>query len=395
MRKPLSCLLVGIWLVSAACRLGAGSPSSPDAETLPPATTAVEGLPPRRLERLKRGVNLPFWFWSQLSLDEVRTRFGDADLALLARLGFTYVRLPFDMDFFYDASRPDLLDPAALAVFDEQLARLLGYGLAVSVDFHSTPWVSAAQSDYSAGLEDPGRQVLYLAFWKSLAAHLSRTDPERVFLEVMNEPGFWDDPAQWYALQRQVAAAIRSQAPHHTLLLTSAKSSWLTEFVEMQPVDDANVVYNFHFYEPFAFTHQGADWAVEVVQPLRRVPYPADPQAVAPLLADLPAASAEFLRQYGEERWDAAAIRRRVQQAAEWGERHAVAVICNEFGAFKPYAAAGDRLCWHRDVRLAFEQYGIGWALFEYESDFGLVERSEGESVLDAALAEALGLALK
>ena len=26
----------------------------------------------------------------------------------------------------------------------------------------------------------------------------------------------------------------------------------------MEPLHDSNVIYNFHFYEPFLFTHQGA-----------------------------------------------------------------------------------------------------------------------------------------
>ena len=43
---------------------------------------------------------------------------------------------------------------------------------------------------------------------------------------------------------------------------------------EMKPLSDHNVVYEFHDYEPFPFSHQGADWD-DTWQKLHDIPYPA------------------------------------------------------------------------------------------------------------------------
>ena len=41
------------------------------------------------------------------------------------------------------------------------------------------------------------------------------------------------------------------------------------------------MIYTFHDYEPFPFTHQGATWTDPAVAPLRDVPYPSTPENVA------------------------------------------------------------------------------------------------------------------
>ena len=129
---------------------------------------------------------------------------------------------------------------------------------------------------YSGALEDDDALVdNFTAFWRTFAAHLAATtDPEWVFIEALNEPVFEADPARWAAIQRDLLAVIREQAPQHTLLATSTNWSNLDTFLEMELLDDPNVVYNFHFYNPFLFTHQGATWTWDAVRNLQTSPTP-------------------------------------------------------------------------------------------------------------------------
>ncbi len=48
------------------------------------------------------------------------------------------------------------------------------------------------------------------------------------------------------------------------------------DLLAMEPLADGNVIYNFHFYEPHEFTHQGATWSVPWWSYTHGVPYPAD-----------------------------------------------------------------------------------------------------------------------
>ena len=342
------------------------------------------------------------WFWKgPQDPTQIDLRFVDKDFALIHTLGFTFVRLPIDLSSVMDATRPDLLDPAKLAHLDRALDLILSHGLAVIVDLHDVSTQTSGPIDYSGNLEnDPKLQETYIRFWQSFAHHLSGRDPRMVYLELMNEPGFKGHPQDWLPLQKRLLDAARQGAPRLTLIATSANASILNTFVQMDPVADPNVIYNFHFYEPPLFTYQGATWTANAaVRLLRQVPYPSSPEAVKTLVDSTNDATIKTdLQDYGSQHWDAAKIALALQQAADWGKHYHVRVICDEFGAYKLYAKPEDRQVYLHDVRTALEKLGIGWSMWEYDSGFGLVQRSGGFTqaptiLVDQPIAQALGLA--
>lgn len=348
-----------------------------------------------RFAHLARGINLPFWFWyGPEENDDIRNTFTDEDFTLIHDLGFTFVRVPINLDFLLDESRADLLNPEHLALLDEAMTQILAHELAIIVDLHSTTLDTARYPNiFSGRLEaDAGFIDVFEQFWRSFAGHLSQYDPEWVFIEPMNEPVYENNPMGWVPVQQRILAAIRERAPEHTLIATSAMWSNIGTLLYLPPLDDPNIVYNFHFYEPFWFTHQGADWAGEEAVRLHDIPYPSSPEAVAEILPKLHASSQEIIRWYGEERWNADKILARIGEAAAWAEEHGVRLICNEFGVYSRFADPEDRVQWIRDTRTAFEQYGIGWSMWEYHDSFGLVTRAYGKILVDWEVADALGL---
>jgi len=107
------------------------------------------------------------------------------------------------------------------------------------------------------------------------------------------------------ANSKELLRAIREKLPEHTLLATGAFWSNLSGLLSLQPVDDPDVWYNFHFYEPHIFTHQGATWGAAYEKYLRQVPYPSSPESVeqAILLVEDETLK-QYLRVYGEQRWN-------------------------------------------------------------------------------------------
>jgi beta-glucanase (GH16 family) len=377
-----------------------------------PAARAQEspGVSDGRFARLARGVNLSFWFWyGPGSLAEVERKFTESDFRQLRDLGFTYVRVPIDLGFLLDENDPDGLNDEALAVLDRGIQGLLDHDLAVIVDLHSTDQ-TYYENIFSGRLEaDPAFIDTFEAFWRALAAHLSSTDPERVFLEILNEPVYQDRTADWPPVQARLAAAIRAAAPDHTLIVTSASWSNIDTFIALEPLDDPNVIYNFHFYEPFLFTHQGADWAGEPIQDISGIPYPSSPENVEGVAQQLDEAfpadspyswAGSWARDYGRERWDINRIDERVRLAVDWTEQHGgLRLMCNEFGTYSRFAAPADRLQWIHDVRTTLEKYGIAWAMWDYlgiESGFGIVEKFQNGlksgTRMDGDVAATLGL---
>jgi hypothetical protein len=126
---------------------------------------------------------------------------------------------------------------------------------------------------------------------------------------------------------------------------------------------------------------------------LRDVPYPSSPEKIAPLLAaPSDPAAVQPLTRYGDERWDAGVMSKRIDQALEWAKQRHVPLWCGEFGAYRAYAPAADRARWVGDMRRTLESDGIGWDMWDYQASFGLVTKQDGKTTVDAGIAQALGL---
>jgi aryl-phospho-beta-D-glucosidase BglC (GH1 family) len=263
---------------------------------------------------------------------------------------------------------------------------MLQDGLRVIVDVHPS-------DEFKRRLRtDDAAVTRFCALWKALAAHYANTDPEQVFFEILNEPEF-ENAQQWNAVQTRAIAAIREVAPHHTIIATALHWSGLTDLLTSEPVSDTNVIYTFHDYEPFPFTHQGATWTMSQVRPLRRVPYPSSPEAIESNVSqEQKLIDQHWISTYGLNRWDAARIRSELSFAGKWAALHHVPVYCGEFGVYQPYADPAMRAAWLRDTRTALEEQDIGWAVWDYQGGFAVVTKENGKAKPIPAIAEALGL---
>ena len=342
----------------------------------------------RRAQHLQRGINVSHWFSQHpgdYSAQHTATETTPEDIATIARLGFDNVRLSIDatpLEAAFDGSGGDFL-----ARLDRALDSILAQGMAVQVDLH--PEDGFKQELRSS---DPAVDRL-VALWSKLAAHYADRDHERVFFEVMNEPEIYDLD-RWAGIQARVATAIRNAAPENTLIATGRNYSNIVDLLTLQPLTDGNVIYNFHFYEPHEFTHQGANWGEPYWRYEHDIPYPPDEASMAEKVKQVPDLADRYqLENYWLDHWDGHRIRLLIDEAAAWGRVNHVPLICNEFGVYRAVVEPASRLAWLRDVRSALEADGIGWAMWDYHNGFGVaVKDASGKSVVDPATVEALGL---
>src|SRR5262249_7844077 len=157
---------------------------------------------------------------------------------------------------------------------------------------------------------------------------------DRVFFEIMNEPAV--SPAIWNEQGARLVAAIRSEAPDHTIIYDHADYQRIDALTAVAPVADVNVVYAAHFYDPMIFTHQGLDWSEDPLRCLHQVPFPArrTDAAVVGLMSELTVRrhgdSVTAIRAALREPWTEARINDAMSQAAAWAKRHGRPVIINE-----------------------------------------------------------------
>ena len=95
---------------------------------------------------------------------------------------------------------------------------------------------------------------------------------------------------------------------------------------------------------------------------------------------------------YGQDHWDASRVDADINQAALWAKQNGVPLICNEFGAFRDVVEPQDRAAWIKDTRTALERHNIGWAMWDYDGNFGVATKKDGKAMLDETTVKALGL---
>jgi endoglucanase len=344
-----------------------------------------------RLAHLQRGINISGWFaqvYDQrgYTKEHFQSWTTAQDIALIHSMGFDHVRLSVDPRPMMMNHRPDEIPADYLSYLDAAVRMVLDQGLAVVIDLHP-------DSEFKARLAKDDSFVQECAdFWRALARHYSTWDAERVFLEILNEPEM-SDRYRWYGVQAKLAAAIREGAPQHTMIAAGARWSNDDELVFLEPLRDSNVIYNFHFYEPHIFTHQGATWGSYFWHWVKGLHYPSSPESAARVSAGVPDAVDRLaVIRYGQEHWDAARIDAEITQVAEWARQRGVPVMCNEFGVYRDFADPQDREAWIRDVRTSLEGHGMGWAMWDYSGNFGVVTKKDGRNVPDEITLRALGL---
>jgi endoglucanase len=342
-----------------------------------------------RAQHLRHGINASMWFAQaphNYSKERLQTYTTADDIALIARMGFDHVRLSIDADPLVEWQRSQNGHTDFMTELDRVVKTMVENHLAVIIDIHP-------ESSYKAPLRQGTNSVQHFtALWRQLATHYASSDPEYVFFEIMNEPE-QDDPYRWQGIQAVVAEAIHDVAPNHTIIAGGAHWSGLEDLLMLQPLAQANVIYTFHDYEPFPFTHQGATWTSPEVQPLRAIPYPSSTDAVSSKLDQEPELAGKyFLEQYGLGRWDADRVEKTIEFAAKWSQLHHAPVYCGEFGVLRDYAPPAMRAAWLRDMRTAMEKNNIGWAMWDYQANFGAVTKSNGVTTPDVKVINALGL---
>ncbi len=383
--SPARKLATALTLASVAAGIRAAEAVDPT----PPASCAAQlppGVPAARISSLARGFNLTSW------LEGPSPR--RPDMALLAKLharGFTHIRLPVAPErLMAEFSEPHEIARQTVEL-DRAIDDLSAIGYSISLDMHP-----GARLEQLYKTEPRRAFDLLEALWRTVARRYAERPPERLFFEVLNEPNI--DRRTWNVDGPRLVAAIRSEAPAHTIVYGGTHHQRIDALDEVQPLDDANVVYAVHFYDPMVFTHQGLDWAPD--DPLHFIegmPFPgrfSDPavegQFQALVLEGHVASAAQIalqLRQpWNEERIDA-----EFAQAQAWAVSHRSALVVNEFGVLSWKAGPAARERWIKAVRSAAERHCIGWAHWDYADGFGFVHRfDDGHERADDAIVSAL-----
>jgi len=309
--------------------------------------SAAAEVPAQRLATLSRGVNLIDVFSDKKPLPALLN-----DLTTIQRNGFRHVRFFLDPAWVWRPGEPQRLDQVLKAAFAAKLGVII-----------------CMQSYVKEFKDDPVVIDRWTTAWKQIAAHYAKSDPDRLFFELVNEPPGTDVP-RWAAIQEALRRNVRAIVPHHTLLLTGAPTSTSSALATLPPSEDDNVAYVFHVYAPMIFSHQGADWADPAFGTVHGLQYPPNPDNIEAIRRRISPSRQADLTEYAK--LGRGIITREIEVANGWGRKYNVPLVVTEFGVYRAAAPPQSRAAWLRDVRQTLEHDKIGWTIWEYNGGFGI-----------------------
>jgi endoglucanase len=216
--------------------------------------------------------------------------------------------------------------------------------------------------------------------WTELAGVIQRYPADRVFTELLNEPEV--GAAQWQREAEELGGFIRGLLPQTTLITGPTNWQRADALPEFKPLDDPNVVYAIHFYDPMVFTHQ-AHWDPnEPLHDISGLPYPI--RADDPKVQQLREQLAALDKRKALAMLDIAIHGRSIDQwlapAIAWQQQYSRPIIINEFGVLKAGAPRDSRLRWLAAVTATARQHCWGWTHWELSQGFGLADAISGKA---------------
>lgn len=257
----------------------------------------------------------------------------DDDLAAIAAAGFRTVRLPVRWSAHAAAAAPFTIDPAFFARVDHIVDTARRHRLRVILNLHNYDDLTSNPMMHRAR---------FAGLWRQIADHYRSADAN-LWFELLNEPHDKIDNKDLWQVLGPALAVVRASNPTRKVVVGGEGWSGVPSLRTLPLPADPNIVVTFHYYEPFAFTHQGASW-VSPPPPLGRR-YPAS----------------------GDE----AMLARDVAAVRAFADATGRPVFMGEFGAIDT-APAGERVDYYASVRSAFARAGIEGCAWGYANSFAL-----------------------
>ncbi|MCX7984824.1 MAG: cellulase family glycosylhydrolase [Bacteroidetes bacterium] len=330
-----------------------------------------------------RGVNLTNWFQVDAPRQIQFTKYTKQDFQNIKALGADVIRLPIKLHAMTNGAPSYTLDPLFLMFLDSAVTWAEELDIHLILDNHTSD--GTQPTDTAIG------NVL-IPVWTQMAQHYKNRS-RKIYYEVLNEPQGISD-AKWNEIQQRVVAAIRTVDTIHTIVVGPANWNSYYNLSAMPVYSDTNLIYTFHFYDPFVFTHQGAGWTSPSLVNLQGVPFPYDAARMPVCPSDLRGTWVETSLQYYPTDGTVQKIQERINVALNFRSLRKVPIFCGEFGTLMTYAPEADRAYWYNVVRSYFDQYDIPWTIWDYQGGFGLFKKNSNELFnhdLNVQLLEALG----
>ncbi len=195
----------------------------------------------------------------------------EEDVAYIASLGMDHIRLGFDQ--IVVESAPYTYREHIFELIERFVGWCKKHHLHVVLNLHKAVGNYCDITEEAGLLDSSELQDRFVALWMAFEQRFS-DDPEVAF-ELLNEVRNVDSE-KWNALADKALVAIRSMNQTRKVIIGSRWWNSVSCLKDLRIYDDENVIYTFHMYEPFAFTHQRGVLVSDTLYYNRNMEYPSD-----------------------------------------------------------------------------------------------------------------------
>lgn len=211
--------------------------------------------------------------------------------AMLAETGFNNIRFYLNYGIFEDDAKPYFYKQSGWDWIDKNIEWAKKYGIRLILNMHYPQGGFQSNGNGTALWTVRENQERLTALWKEIALRY-KDEPVVMGYDFINEPivpkmaTVEESFAQWIDLAERIRKAVREVNESQIIFVerlnavkdmaTGAENWDINQNGRMNyiSVDDDNIVYEFHMYEPFDITHQNASWVNAMVG--RFAAYPDD-----------------------------------------------------------------------------------------------------------------------
>jgi len=329
-----------------------------------------------------KGVNLSNWFQAS-SLKQLQfTKFSKQDIKNIKSLGCDVIRFPINLHAMTNGAPNYTISPLFFQFLDSVVTWAEDLQIHLIIDNHTfDPNVNTPTN-----FDIPLRKE-----WIQMAQHY-KNHSNNILYEILNEP-HGPTTAVWGKMQKTVIDTIRTIDTKHTIIVGASNYNAYTEMKNIPVYTDTNLIYTFHFYDPFLFTHQGANWA-KYMDSLSGVPYPYNAVKMPACPSNAKGTWVETeLKKYNTTGTDSS-VKKLIDFAIAFRNQRKVKIYCGEYGVYNLNSSNDDRIYWYTIVRQYLDANQIPWTTWDYQGSFGLFVKGSNEQFnydLNMPLVKTLG----
>ncbi|MGC8766012.1 MAG: glycoside hydrolase family 5 protein [Brevinematia bacterium] len=297
----------------------------------------------------------------------------DEYFTLMKQAGFDTVRIPIRWSTRAQTTSPYTIDSNFFQRVDHVVDTALSAGLNVIINIHH----------YEEIISDPqGHKERFLALWRQISDHY-KNKPDNLLFEVLNEP-YGSLESYWKDFMTNAIKVIREKNPTRIVIIGGINWNSIDGLTNLYvPQNDPYIIATFHFYEPFVFTHQGAEWGGSISN-VSNIVWPGPPATPVNIPAGLDSWISNWLVDYNtkqgaENPASSNQIISRLNTVSNWSANKNVPVWLGEFGVYGRYADINSRVRWTHFVRTECERRNISWCYWEFSAGFGIYNPSTGQ----------------